>query len=500
MGIWQSLLVLVRSQWSPRRPTIHSRQQPASASTFTSRHVKRMYLALILGFVCLLWLQVQTTTGSTSTSTSTGTNHDVVAVGWSYPVDSDSGIQPIETTMERKSTSSQIGSDSSASSLRQDHQPTVSTTDITPSSLTNNNNNNNNNNDKSPALSLRFDWRNLRPSLELTRRYVAHQSNCSLPLGDFVYRNQYGMGSDLHFWGRALCNGLATGRRIRTIGNWTWLDRESCSSSLTTMTMTTTTTTTNLLSPMLCYFPVSELQCPQDSDHVLQHPTFDPQHGLSNANGGIRNVCQAITQGLSTSHQRMAGLEYLFLHLSPLVIQEAERQLHLVFRGLDQVPSDLITVHIRWGDKKVEMRLVGIQSYISAVKRILDRRGAASHDRANIYLATEDPAAVKAFQAAMPVGWNLYLDQFYVELLPHRVAGYNGNPEMARKLEGKAGLVTLGSLLVAMEANDFVLTTASNWSRMMNELRQSIVDPRCGNNNCTHMIDLRKPMKGGEQR
>jgi hypothetical protein len=44
-------------------------------------------------------------------------------------------------------------------------------------------------------------------------------------------------------------------------------------------------------------------------------------------------------------------------------------------------------------------------------------------------------------------------------------------------------------LLVALEANYFVLTTASNWSRLMNELRKNVLDPSCGD--CTRMIDLR---------
>ena len=97
--------------------------------------------------------------------------------------------------------------------------------------------------------------------------------------------------------------------------------------------------------------------------------------------------------------------------------------------------------------------------------------------------------AVQEFQDAMPKTWNLFLDQFYVEMLPYRVDEYNGSPKMAKRLGGRAGLVGLGSLLVAMEANDFVLTTASNWSRLMNELRKSILNTRC--KNCTTMIDLR---------
>jgi hypothetical protein len=53
----------------------------------------------------------------------------------------------------------------------------------------------------------------------------------------------------------------------------------------------------------------------------------------------------------------------------------------------------------------------------------------------------------------------------------------------------RSGLIALGSLLVAMEANMFVLTTKSNWSTLMNHLRTQIVDPQCGN--CTDMMDLR---------
>ena len=97
---------------------------------------------------------------------------------------------------------------------------------------------------------------------------------------------------------------------------------------------------------------------------------------------------------------------------------------------------------------------------------------------------------MEEFREALPVGWNLFVDQFLVDTSHHRVDEYNGSPKMAKALNGKAGLLALGSLLVAMEANDFVLTTASNWSRLMDELRQSILDPRCGN--CTSMIDLRR--------
>ena len=140
---------------------------------------------------------------------------------------------------------------------------------------------------------------------------------------------------------------------------------------------------------------------------------------------------------------------------------------------------------------------MGISDYIDAIRQILDQREekndssseSTTRRTANIYLATEDPQAVIEFQKALPDGWNLYIDQFLVETSSYRVEEYNGSPKMAKDLKGRAGLLALGSLLVAMEANDFVLTTKSNWSQLMDELRRAILDPRCGN--CTSMIDLR---------
>jgi hypothetical protein len=321
---------------------------------------------------------------------------------------------------------------------------------------------------------LRFDWTNLALQSTLAQRMLAHQTSCSLPLGNFVYRNRFGLGSDLHVWGQALCNGMESHHRIRTTGPRAWMDQEKCG---------------DLASPMACYFPQSELNCEGDEALARQYPTFTPDlHGISRSNGNVGYDCHSIMNVTARSDLRAAATEFLFGHVSPLVVQEAERQLALVFEKVGQVPKDLITVHIRWGDKGAEMKLVPISDYIHAIEKILDQR--KSNDKtANIFLATEDPRAVEAFKEQAPAEWNVYLDQYYTDLLPYRLVGYNGNPKVAKQLKGRTGLVTLGSLLVAMEANDFILTTASNWSRLFNELRKSIVNPRC--NDCTSMVDLR---------
>ena len=55
--------------------------------------------------------------------------------------------------------------------------------------------------------------------------------------------------------------------------------------------------------------------------------------------------------------------------------------------------------------------------------------------------------------------------------------------------KGQQGLQALVSLLLALESEHYVLTTGSNWSQLINELRMAIVDSRCGQ--CTTVVDLR---------
>jgi hypothetical protein len=182
-------------------------------------------------------------------------------------------------------------------------------------------------------------------------------------------------------------------------------------------------------------------------------------------------------------------MEFLFSSVSHLVIQEAERQIKAVF-GDEGVPLNLITVHVRWGDKYVEDVPLIIEEYITAVERIVKEK---ELDSVHVLLCTEDPVAEERFRQAAHASWTIYLNHFYTEFLPFRKEQgneFNVVPTLAVELKGKPGLWALGSVLVALEANYFVLTTTSNWSRLMDELRKNVVDPRCGG--CTYMIDLQE--------
>ncbi len=336
---------------------------------------------------------------------------------------------------------------------------------------------------------LRRNWLWNPPLSAYAKQIEAHQSNCSIPLATHHFDNTFGLGSHLVLWSQAMCNGMELQYRMRSHApEWLWLDKEHCDMQQSS------------LSPLLCYFPASEYKC---NDRV-QHSAIVREHrGLATLPNitdprETQNWCALAKESEESKTMiRAASTEYLFQKLSPLVIREAKRQIGIIFPG-GIVPDDLVTVHIRWGDKFWEMDLPPIQEYIDAVNAVLS--GMTSIDNrptftiqnattANIYLATEDPKAYHEFMAAKPDGWNVYADITLLEIDAFRPPKGNRASWAARNTNGRAGLVALASLLVAMEADMFVLTTKSNWSTLMNHLRTNIVDPRC--NNCTTMIDLR---------
>jgi len=326
---------------------------------------------------------------------------------------------------------------------------------------------------------LQRQWANNPPLSPWAKHIYSVQHNCSLPMATFELDNDFGFGSHISLWSQGVCNGweMDTPSRIRTNNpQWLWMDQTVCD------------TNQAIYSPFLCYFPEAEMQCPNDLEQDLSPLSRLPI--IPDPRAKKRTMCKLL-KGSNQSlleEFRASSTEFLFSKLSEVVIDEAERQASLVFP--DGIPKDLITVHIRWGDKFWEMDLAKVEEYVEAVSTILHRRrNGGDNSTANIYLATEDPIAVEHFSNATPPGWKIYTDRTVEELDKFRPKRGNRASHTSKNTKGRAGLVGLGSLLLAMEAQDFVLTTKSNWSRLMNQLRTNIINPRCGN--CTSAIDLR---------
>jgi hypothetical protein len=322
------------------------------------------------------------------------------------------------------------------------------------------------------SAKLRNKWSNNPPLSRYAKLIEDHQSNCTQKVATHYMDIFHGIGSHLSVWSQAMCNAMEEGYRLRMYNpEWVWLDVTFCDKEEANK------------SPLLCYLPRSEFRCGCDE--------VPPELNISNPRNKKRTGCALLKlkQGGIVQEFRAASTEYLFQQVSPLVVQEAERQVGILF-GPGGTPDDLITVHIRWGDKYNEMpnrKLVSISSYVEAISTLLhDRYG--HNQTANIYLATEDPVAFQELQSTVPVGWTIYYDRTVEELSRFRPLEGNSAYWTSKNSKGRAGLASFASMLVAMEAKLFVLTTRSNWSRIINHLRTNIIDPRC--NGCTRMVDL----------
>jgi len=349
---------------------------------------------------------------------------------------------------------------------------------------------------------LRRQWLRNPPMSRLAKSFQHHQSNCSLPIARHTLDNTFGLGSHFSLWGQALCNAIEDGFRMteqlsHVDDLWIWQDQGHCNTNTDPKNKNNgdqnpTQQRISASSPMECYLPVTRRnKCPISSSSQQQHDSSimvnvtDPR--LEKQWCTLTRTTDDITQKASV---RASLTEYLFSEISPLVVKEAQRQIGIIFQDVgSQVPNDLVTVHIRWGDKFWEMDLPSIDEYIQGVVRVLTGSNETIPPTANIFLATEDPKAYKAFIDAKPPGWKVFADITLQEIDAFRPPKGNRASWATRNTQGRAGFIAMGSLLVSLEAKYFVLTTKSNWSTMMNHLRTNIVDPRC--NNCTAMVDLR---------
>jgi len=254
-----------------------------------------------------------------------------------------------------------------------------------------------------------------------------------------------------------------------TRGSWIYTDLKLCSKA-------------EVRQPLACYFGPQN-SCGKEYASMTRI-NYDPEDPKRH-NPGCPSIIDE--KHITTSKFRAASMELLFSHVDRRVISEAERLIPRVF-GADGVPKNLITVHIRWGDKYTEMKLLTIDNYLEAAKKLARARG-LDDAQVSVYVASDDARALQGFRRAAPPGWKVFDDPMLGDLraVPmHKT--YFDHVFAARMSQGYEGVESLASLLISLEAEDFVLTTGSNWSRLINELRLSVLDPRCGG--CTKMIDL----------
>lgn len=321
---------------------------------------------------------------------------------------------------------------------------------------------------------LSYNWVNREPSNDLTRIIKDHQSgNCSSKVYYHSQKN-HGMGSDVHIWTQAVCNAMQVGATLVQLDeNWIWNDRELCQNSSYTQ-------------PLGCYFGMQK-HCPHSG-------TYHPK--LIDWRNDFKNCPKYIQDVPSRQNFRAAAMEYLFATLNPRLVQEANQVLSEVF-GTAGIPKELITVHIRWGDKSVEMKLVHQHDYVTAIEGLVQKHNL---QHPHIFVTTESIDGLDKLREEMVshnLTWPLH---FYAPAVFNSQSSTSTSTsqtqlvvspmDMAKHSDGSLGRASLVSLLLAMEARYYVLTTGSNWSRLIDALRKNVVNPFCGN--CTDMVDLRE--------
>jgi hypothetical protein len=320
------------------------------------------------------------------------------------------------------------------------------------------------------GFKFRHDWSAGKLFTPLGKTIDSHQANCTNRI-HFHRQNNWGMGSDIHTWSQAICNSMQVGATLVQLDEqWIWNDLSFCP---------------NVKQPLGCYFRI-EKHCPG----ATSMGTISWKHDY--------NRCPKYIQDDRTRQEfRAAAMEYLFSHLDKRLVQEAEAEIKGTF-GAEGIPDDMITVHLRWGDKKLEMKLVSQEEFVDAIDGLAKNYSIANP---KIFITTESKHALESMEGYVKEhrkSWTLYnygpsvYETRVVEKKTNETLHHNPMA-LARHTGGKIGKASIIALMMALEAKYYVLTSGSNWSRLIDELRRNVVNHVCGN--CTVMVDLREAFR-----
>ena len=352
-------------------------------------------------------------------------------------------------------------------------------------------------NENHSEFEFRTDWEHRVLKTDIAERIAKNQKDCTKTSMLLHPLNNYGMGSGLWNLGTAVCSSLEEKLPLHVLNDtWIWLDKDVCSKHFQVHA-----SDKMLSSPLDCYFGKQFNQCANDVHHNSgsSKPVADAHKHAQWINVRCPSIVQ--DEGNVTAYWNLYGgfFEYLFSSLTPSVIESAKDAAYKTFNSTSS-PDDMITVHIRWGDKSKEMGgLVPIHKYMSAIDELIrkhDIRG-----KINILLATYDTEANQEFRNAVKKRNFVKANQSHWNVFQYEPAAENllSLQELKRTSYATAtaanpslhtGIQSLIEWLLAVESKYFVLTTASNWSAVIEALRLGVLNTDCGQ--CTDSIDLKR--------
>ena len=332
-------------------------------------------------------------------------------------------------------------------------------------------------------VKLRHSWSGRSAHSQAARQLLARQSDCSKPQIKTVMTSS-GMGSDLHMWSESMHNAHLAGASLVVVGKWKWEDKHFCVAATEYV-------------PLSCYFantrPCPLNSVPLGSSASVRSPLFsnleesDPRLGIAEGERIIQP-------------RRTAAMELLFSNVSDTILDRTRHAATHIF-GYTGSPDQMITVHIRWSDKGREAKLQRIGKYIEAVTTLVKKHSIPSP--VSIFVMSEDVSALAAFKQSANPNWRIFHYDYDdpAAIASHRTGEIDALKSSTTNEQKEELFYTFGkdktnvqgawsliTLLLSLESQYFVLTTSSNWSRLVNELRESILDVDC--DRCTDFVDL----------
>jgi hypothetical protein len=201
-----------------------------------------------------------------------------------------------------------------------------------------------------------------------------------------------GMGAELFVYGQALCNCMQWNVSMNVAALnidkkiWYWNDREFCRQNASIYNDRADPkfleTFTPKISPLECYFNKKNPCHEVERDKAVFIPSLNK---MTSCPKFIKNVDERAVF-------RAATIEYLFSNISRRVVNESEVLAEQLFtsQGYSQIPKDMITVHVRWGDKAREMSLVPIDRYLDTIAQIVANESIA---HPHVHLVSESNEA-----------------------------------------------------------------------------------------------------------
>ena len=282
-----------------------------------------------------------------------------------------------------------------------------------------------------------------------------------------------GMGSDLHTWSEALCFAMVTNSSLTELPKWVWTDDSLCQGAAPGSKYTYKD------SSFGCYFGNQvDPTCDNSAAPLRKKPL---SYGVDAR--PMYGDCPLYSYNNASQRfaWRVSAVEVLFAQMNPTLPYMASRLIYEMF-GPQGAPDDLITIHIRHGDKAAESKLIRIDTFVDAAQGLVVRH---KLQNPTIFLLTDNIKAVHLFASAAPTEWTVVYDPTICsKVYNEKWDGTGQAAQVVSQFRGSPGVAQLVSLIIALEAKYFLLTMDSNWSRLLEELRvglghckNGVVDP-----------------------